>query len=167
MNTAIQGRRGSGTARARRAGHRHAQAAEAPQFRRSRLSEALLGALLALQAPAAMASVCATGVIVNQFAGTGTGSLYNAFNNKCVEFSTSMGNNVNAVRLDAGYTMTQPYTLYFDTAGTELSYMVSEGTGASTAGSCVPTSFRCVWPGSSEYPAGASDRTGWRGGVNP
>lgn len=75
MQTANQGQAGQGSARARGAGHRRSRGAEAPQFRLNRLSEALIGALLALQAPAALASVCATGVVVNSYSGTGSGSV--------------------------------------------------------------------------------------------
>jgi autotransporter-associated beta strand protein len=57
-------------------------------FPRSRLAEALLGALLSLQAYPAMASVCSdpvTGAV-----GTHSGSLYHAIQDGCVELSSSV-----------------------------------------------------------------------------
>lgn len=131
MQTANHGRAGLGSARARGAGHRRSRGAEAPRFRRNRLSEALIGALLALQAPAALASVCATGVVVNSYSGTGSGTLYNAFNNNCVELSTAVpsGGSSTMVTLDQSYTLTSGVTVYLDTAGSPMTYRLGEGSG--------------------------------------
>lgn len=107
-------------------------AAEPPQFRRSRLSEALLGALLTLSAPAALASVCATGDVVSQYTGTGPNTLYNAFNNNCVELVTSVGNKTTEIRLDQNYTLTGTSTVYLDTAG-PTSYWLAEGASIALA----------------------------------
>ncbi|WP_020610678.1 autotransporter domain-containing protein [Thiomonas sp. FB-6] len=78
-----------------------------------------------------MASICPTGVLVNSYTGTGSGTLYNAFNNGCVELSTSVpsGGSGTMARLDQSYTLSSGVTVYLDTAGSSMIYRMGEASG--------------------------------------
>ncbi|MBU6440797.1 MAG: autotransporter-associated beta strand repeat-containing protein [Betaproteobacteria bacterium] len=68
---------------------------------------------------------------MNSYSGTGSGTLYNAFNNNCVELSTAVpsGGSSTMVTLDQSYTLTSGVTVYLDTAGSPMTYRLGEGSG--------------------------------------
>ncbi len=105
-----------------------------PVFRRSRLSEALIAALLGLQAPAALAAVCTGGGQVTTPTGTGSGSLYQAFNTGCIELTWQLSGS--QIELSQSFSSPNPYTIYADTvSGGPTGYGLGlSGTTLSTGG---------------------------------